>query len=142
MKEEDGGNDMALLVSSINQCILQAGFACWVDANERPVILNVRYVLVSRIRDGKSWIHLTLGNETGHKLGMRTETIQHRKNLINWASKTDEIFSARRDCLGLIGPGAVRFIKTEGDFSEFLLPEPKTPTVFRHRRAVPAGTRL
>jgi hypothetical protein len=136
MKKEDIGNDgMALLESSIKQCLLsQAGFACWVDAYEQPVILNGKFFQFTGIRDGKSWIHLKFENEAGYKLGMRTDTVQHRTNLINWANNADAVFSVRRDCVGLTGPGNVRFTKTEGNFSCFLLPEPMPATVFRQRR--------
>jgi hypothetical protein len=130
--ENNSNNEMTLLMSSINQSILsQAGLACWVGVYEQPVILKGTPLLATSIKDGKSWIHITFGS----RLGMRTETIEHRANLIKWAYKNDEIFSTRRDCLGLIGPGAVRFLKTEGDFSSLLLPEQNLASVPRHRRS-------
>jgi hypothetical protein len=131
--ENNGNNEMTLLMTSVNQSILsQAGFACWVGVYEQPVILKGKPLLVTDVKDGKSWIHITFGNG----LGMRTETIAHRENLIKWAYKNDEVFSTRRDCLGLLGPGTVRFMRTKGDFSSFLLPEQHSGSVPRHRRTI------
>ena len=82
--ENNGNNEMTLLMTSVNQSILsQAGFACWVGVYEQPVILKGKPLLVTDVKDGKSWIHITFGNG----LGMRTETIAHRENLIKWAYK-------------------------------------------------------